>query len=259
MLIAAGGQIDLRSDSNTVRVSASDVSINAGENGMTLESQGIANINAQQDLNIHSENSNVYVRSQNLVNFQINGQNSLYVNSNGVGIGRTNPQYRLHVNGDTMVTGTVFAGSFRSYSDRRLKTDIRPFTNSLQKVLNLRAVKYRWNTVAKTATGGVVSDLDEEQIGFIAQEVEEIIPEIVHESIENRSHSSQNTTATSYKTIDCSKMSAILADALKEEYEHLQEQEHMLKKAIEEQSSAIGKYLESLSSEIEALKNNEED
>merc|ERR1711871_1650466 len=258
MLIEAGGQIDIRTDSNSVEVNANNVNINAGNSGMTLESRGVANINAQEDLNINSENSNVYIRGKNVVNFQINGQNSMYVNSNGVGIGRTNPQYRLHVQGDTLVTGRLFAADFRSYSDRRLKTNIRPFRNSLEKILNLRAVKYRWNAIARTATGGMISDLSKEQVGFIAQEVEKVIPEVVHESIERITNSSKNDSAVSYKTIDYSKMSAILAEALKEEYKFLQDQERMLENAIEEQSNTLTTYLKNLSAEVEALHKSEE-
>jgi len=53
-----------------------------------------------------------------------------------------------------------------SLSDRRLKTDIRPITNALQKIRSLRAVSYKMND-------------DRMHLGLIAQEVEGVVPEVV--------------------------------------------------------------------------------
>ena len=55
-------------------------------------------------------------------------------------------------------------------SDRRLKTDITTIENSLEKVLQLRGVNYRSLQDDKIA------------IGVIAQEIQEIVPEVVQEN-----------------------------------------------------------------------------
>ena len=53
-------------------------------------------------------------------------------------------------------------------SDVRMKSNINTITNALNKIKNLRGVTYNWN-----------SDLSgDTRIGFIAQEVEEVVPEL---------------------------------------------------------------------------------
>lgn len=71
-------------------------------------------------------------------------------------------------------------GTFRStyillLSDARLKSNIKPLEHSLEKVMKLRGVSYSWN---KTFDKGLNLD-DLPQIGFLAQEVEPVIPEAV--------------------------------------------------------------------------------
>jgi hypothetical protein len=72
-------------------------------------------------------------------------------------------------------TGTVTAGGVALTSDRRYKDDISPLKKSLETVLKLQGVSYVWKRDEfperhfDSAT----------QYGFIAQEVEEVIPEVV--------------------------------------------------------------------------------
>jgi hypothetical protein len=56
-------------------------------------------------------------------------------------------------------------------SDERLKTDIYTIENALEKTLLLRGVNYTLIQI----------EPDKIRIGLIAQEVELIIPEVVHE------------------------------------------------------------------------------
>jgi hypothetical protein len=62
-----------------------------------------------------------------------------------------------------------------SISDRRLKRDIETYeTSMLDKMKQLRVVNFKFNEE-------VTQQSDELQIGFIAQEVEEVLPELVME------------------------------------------------------------------------------
>ena len=56
-----------------------------------------------------------------------------------VGIGTTSQGYKLDVAGD------VHATSFPTSSDLRLKTNIAPLTNALQKLENIHGVRFDWN------------------------------------------------------------------------------------------------------------------
>lgn len=66
------------------------------------------------------------------------------------------------------VNGGISCQWIVTLSDKRLKKNINPIKSSLDKILKLNAVEYEWNEIT-----GV------KNYGFIAQEVEEVIPEII--------------------------------------------------------------------------------
>ncbi|MFL5815707.1 MAG: tail fiber domain-containing protein [Bdellovibrionia bacterium] len=88
-----------------------------------------------------------------------------------VGIGTSSPSYNLHVVGTAgLSTGTAWTNA----SDIRLK-DIRgDYDKGLAEILKLHTVKYNYK---KNNALGLPSDF--EKVGFIAQEVREVIPEAV--------------------------------------------------------------------------------
>ena len=68
-----------------------------------------------------------------------------------------------------MSGNVTFAGNVTGYSDARIKTDVKTIDNALEKVKQLRGVSF-------TRTD---SDDRSTNIGVIAQEVLEIVPEVV--------------------------------------------------------------------------------
>jgi len=85
-----------------------------------------------------------------------------------VGIGTTSPSYKLHVNGTAYATGAAGA-----LSDKRHKTNIEPITGSALEIVNaLRPVSFDWKDPVDDGMRGT-------QLGFIAQEVEKVIPSMV--------------------------------------------------------------------------------
>lgn len=72
-------------------------------------------------------------------------------------------------------TGTVTATDFAATSDIRFKDISGPVTNALAKVNKLRGVHYKWNETAKL--NGMIDT--SEQVGVIAQEVEQVLPQAV--------------------------------------------------------------------------------
>ena len=79
----------------------------------------------------------------------------------------------LGVSGDINVGGDITA--FAS-SDSRLKTNIKNIPNALSKVMQLNGVLYNWNDIAGELDN---KDINLDEVGVIAQEVNEVLPEVV--------------------------------------------------------------------------------
>lgn len=96
-------------------------------------------------------------------------------------------------------------------SDARLKTNITPLQNSLDKILQLQGVEYDR------------TDYEKHEIGMVAQEVEKIIPDLVKENSEG------------VKILEYQNLTAVLVEAIKEQ----QEQINSLKQTVQELSTKL--------------------
>ena len=118
-----------------------------------------------------------------------------YIDFHSTAADATDNTYRIEntSSGNISFSGNLTAsGDVNTNSDIKLKTNIKTLTNSLDKVLQMRGVEFdRIDIEGK------------HQIGFIAQELEEIYPELVSEN--------QGTKSVAYGNI-----TAILVEALKE-------------------------------------------
>ncbi|MEQ9009678.1 MAG: tail fiber domain-containing protein, partial [Ekhidna sp.] len=125
-------------------------------------------------------------------------------------------------NGDVTASGTVAADILQSTSggvqtsDARLKKNISSLENSLEKTTKLRGVSYQWKDETITI---------QNQIGVIAQEVEEVYPEFVH------------TNDEGMKAVNYAQMTAVLIEAIKElnaKVEKLESENSSLKASLSE-------------------------
>jgi len=84
----------------------------------------------------------------------------------------------LTVTGAISATGDIIAFAT---SDARLKTDIKSIDNALDKVASLRGITYSWNEIGLNSfdVETVPPYLMEREVGLIAQEVQEVLPEVV--------------------------------------------------------------------------------
>jgi hypothetical protein len=85
----------------------------------------------------------------------------------GINIASDATHYLKVYNGSS--TGTYQTTGWQHTSDQRLKTNIKTLSSSLAKILQLRGVSFNWKN----------NPNDDNQIGFIAQEVEPLFPEAV--------------------------------------------------------------------------------
>lgn len=112
-----------------------------------------------------------------------------------VGVGTASPSFLLHVNG---TAGKPGGGSWSVASDSRLKTNVAELDGALAKLLELRGVTYEYRDPA------AIHELEGEQAGFLAQEVERVFPEWVE------------TGADGYKRLSIRGFEALTVEALRE-------------------------------------------
>ena len=124
---------------------------------------------------------------------------NLYVDTTNsrVGVGTTVPSTTLQV------SGTITCTDINSTSDIKLKENIHQIKDPLEKVLQINGVGFRWK------------DTKEDAIGVIAQDIEEVIPEVV----KNNDHT---------KTVNYNGLIGVLIEAIKEQQRQIEE----LKKQI---------------------------
>lgn len=108
-------------------------------------------------------------------------------------------------NSTTEVGGIDGGGNFRcigdaivyASSDVRLKKNVKPIENALDKVMQINGVEFDWDEVAQDTHKG-------HDVGVIAQEIETVLPEIVH------------TRDNGYKAVKYEKLVALLIESVKE-------------------------------------------
>lgn len=104
---------------------------------------------------------------------------------------------RLAGTGNELVLYNTFTSEFNSlqlseayfYSDARAKTNIKSIGNGLSTILNLRPVSYNWKGYeagGNKRSKEKPSNKEKMQYGFLAQEVEEILPDAVITDDEGR-------------------------------------------------------------------------
>ena len=141
-----------------------------------------------------------------------------------LGIGEANPDKALEVAGDILATGDITA--FYNSSDKNLKTNIETIENPIEILKNIRGVRFNWNDEAKAINENV--DLEKKELGVIAQEVEEEIPEIMKEGL------------SGYKAVRYEKLTPLLIEGMKKQQEQIEKQQ----KEIDELKELVKQLLE---------------
>ncbi len=110
--------------------------------------------------------------------------------------------------------------AWQNVSDKRLKKNIKTLDGSLSKIMQLRGVEYNFD---KTNYPDVNLDTETKQLGFVAQEVEDIFPHIVREAnlhssdgpMDNGMSREQNVYKV--KTLSYTVLIPVLVEAMKEQ------------------------------------------
>jgi hypothetical protein len=175
----------------------------------------------------------------------------MYINRYGyVGVGMTNPYYRLDVNGPIRCAGITIT------SDRRFKKNISSLNAALDTIQKLRGVSFEYegdnsvsqtNSTSSTETASTVRNDNLNQskivrglngrqfsrgksIGFIAQEVEKVVPSLIAKDADG--YLSVNYSAITAINVEAIKALKIENDALREELITTKHQVQLLMETI---------------------------
>jgi len=211
---------DLTVDTSTLHVDSANnrVGIGTDSPGAKLEVSGSDQTNtiirstgnASSSVRfINTTNADVYAGSSG-GDFRVltSGNEAMRIDSSGkVGIGTDDPLTPLHVVGD--IRGSNLAGSgnravysaasgtlTNSSSDGSLKTNVTTLDSQLEVVKQLNPISFNWIDTEERG--------EQLEIGFIAQEVQPLVPEVV------------GTNSDGTLTVDYPKMVATLTSALQE-------------------------------------------
>ena len=183
----AGIDIDnFNIDGTTIALSSGDMTLDA-EGDIVLDANG-ADIIFKDDgttIATHTNSSSDYVIKTNVndKDFIIKGTDNnseitaLTIDMSGAG-------------------AATFNNDVTAFSDKRLKTDIEPIENGLEKVMQMQGVYYKRNDVEDAR----------EQVGVLAQDMEAILPEVVLTADDE----------IQTKSVDYGKITSVLIEAIKE-------------------------------------------
>jgi len=200
----------------TISTGLSGTSYN-GSTGVTIANTGVLSITTNTGLSTNSSAAgNVTITNTGVTSLTAGTGVSVSGATGGVtvSIGQavatsSSPTFAgLTINGAITATGDITA--YYS-SDRRFKSNIQLIPNALEKVIKLNGVTWTWNEDVNEVTKTTPNT------GLIAQEVQEVLPEVVMEREDG------------HLGLDYSKMMGLLVEAIKEQ----QTQIHSLTLEIE--------------------------
>ncbi len=143
----------------------------------------------------------------------------------GVDLYNTDLSHQLQVNGT--VAGI---GAYYNWSDKRFKKDIMPLDGALKTVLSLQGVTFNWNK----AVDKEINFDDRNHIGFLAQDLEEVLPQVVFTADDE-----MKTKSVAYGDVV-----PVLVEAIKEQQDIIEKQQKqidMLQQNLEDLINSLSK------------------
>ena len=155
--------------------------------------------------------TNIYVNGDDSVgiglmgagqtSYTLSNPNIMAIMGGNVGIGTVTPSQVLHVSGNILASGTVTQNS-----DITLKENLEVIQDPIQKVKQING--YTFN---------MIDNQEEKMVGLVAQEVEEILPELISEDNEG------------IKSLAYGNMVALLVECIKKQDERIESQDERIK------------------------------
>ena len=206
--------------SDMVTVLSTGMGVNGGYgtgNGSSFGADGTGNFDG--NLNVGSDGSGasltVHGASANERMFFNSATNSLAFNKdNGSGGSETvvtvggdeDTDFAIEVAQGSDNINKIKASAFVTYSDESLKSDVETMNTALDTVMSLNGVEFTWKNSG------------ERDFGFIAQEVQKVVPQAVH------------VASDGVQGVDYSRLTSVLVEAVKAQQVQIEDLKKALKK-----------------------------
>lgn len=191
--INSNGDLSIKLDANNNEVPAKALKLFDGGNNqfLSVTEEDIMFMEDESEFTFSSKGSQHF-----LIDNNANGTNNFFF-----GKEFNVPLMTILECGQVDIFGELFTTGVACSSDSRYKKNIANISDALAKVLDIRGVHYNWdveNWPNKNFN-------ERKQIGFIAQELEQILPELVQ------------TDESGFKSVSYDKLTAVLVEAIKEQ------------------------------------------
>jgi hypothetical protein len=211
-----GGEIEIRSGNGGYR--GGDILIETGQTVSDGNRTGNVNIKTGNTTNNIAGNIELRCGDGGMTGGSISliaGNSTATDNPGNINLTPGTDYSGIGLDGLVVINGSgTYSGTWTNVSDGRLKKNIINITNSIEHILQLRPVRYEM----KVEEFPEMHLENGEQIGLIAQEVEEVLPEIVR------------TDSDGMKSVDYSKLSVVLIEATKEQQKKINSLEERIEK-----------------------------
>ena len=121
----------------------------------------------------------------------------------------------ISVTGDISATGDIISGA----SDERLKENIEPINNAIEKVKQIRGVTFDWINNIEEIVGTQWNS--ERHTGVFAQDVQKVLPEVVQNAPFDLDDNKKSKSGKDYLTVKYEHLVPLLIEAIKEQQKQI--------------------------------------
>jgi hypothetical protein len=143
----------------------------------------------------------------------------IYYNTGNVGINNSGPSEKLYVGGNISATGDITS----SASDERLKENIEPINNAVEKIKQIKGITFDWINNIEEIVGSPWNDTTERHVGVLAQDVQKILPEVVRHAPFDLDEHKKSKSGHHYLTVKYEHLVPLLIEAIKEQQVQIDE------------------------------------
>jgi alpha-tubulin suppressor-like RCC1 family protein len=238
---------NISTSSNIILQGDYNVNILSSTSSQLIPNGGQTNIPVVQTLSLPTSNITMNYHLLNPIKetaqWTYSSANTSVYHMGNVGIGTKTASYPLHVNGNMFVSSTAYTGSgqttWTTVSDRRIKENIvkASYEKCLENVKNIELYRFNFKN-------NVVNTNDYNQLGFIAQEVQNVYPKAVEVNmIKDKTREipdllSLNTTQIDYTLYGAVKELIKKVEILEKKLEENENSSNMMLSDVPEESSS---------------------